>query len=186
MERTGVKKVALATHTASPRLTEDDRLLIPALRELGIETQPAVWGAANVDWCEFDQVVIRSCWDYHLRLPEFLAWIAALDAQHVELQNPAPLLRWNADKRYLCELEKLGVLIPETCWLEAEDERCLREIMAEHNWDKAVVKPTVSTIAYKTQCISRAEANGTVRGPLIVQEFVPEIIDQGEWSLTSS
>ena len=110
-----MKRIALATHAACSELTQDVRLLIPALRELGVEAQPAVWDAAGVDWSEFDQVIIRSCWDYHLRLPEFLAWIAMLEARHVELQNPASVLRWNADKRYLRKLEELGVLTPQTC-----------------------------------------------------------------------
>jgi hypothetical protein len=49
-----------------------------------------------------------------------------------------------------------------------------------------VVKPTVSATAYNTRCISRDDPDGTVRGPLMVQEFLPQITTEGEWSLVFS
>jgi hypothetical protein len=38
-----MKRIALATCAAWPELTEDDRLLIPALQQLDFEAVPAVW-----------------------------------------------------------------------------------------------------------------------------------------------
>lgn len=178
-----MKRVALATHSGCPHLTEDDRLLIPALRDLGIEARPVVWDEENVGWREFDQVIVRSCWDYHLRLPEFLAWITNLESQHVELQNSALLVRWNADKRYLRQVEELGVTIPETCWLNEGEEHSLRTITQAWGWERAVVKPIISATAYKTRRICLQETDEAVQGPLMVQQFLPEIQEEGEWSL---
>ena len=61
-----MNKVALVSYAGCPELTDDDRLLLPALRHLGVQAKCAVWDAP-VDWTEFDQVILRSCWDYHLR-----------------------------------------------------------------------------------------------------------------------
>ena len=57
--------VALATCAALPNLTDDDRLLIPALAARGIGAVPAVWDDDTVDWRAFAAVVIRS----HMGLP---------------------------------------------------------------------------------------------------------------------
>jgi hypothetical protein len=85
-----MKRVALVSYTGCPELTDDDRLLVPALRRLGAEAKCAVWDAL-VDWTQFDQVVLRSCWDYHLRANEFLDWIGRLEESGVMVQNPPSL-----------------------------------------------------------------------------------------------
>ena len=52
-------------------------------------------------------MIVRSCWDYHLRLPEFLAWVSALESHDIELQNSAQLVRWTSD---MAGSEKLVVI----------------------------------------------------------------------------
>src|SRR5262249_459946 len=69
------RRVALATYERAPGLAPDDRALVPALSARGIEVCAAVWSDATVDWSAFDAVVLRSCWDYHLRFAEFRAWL---------------------------------------------------------------------------------------------------------------
>src|SRR5436309_4244892 len=103
-----MNRVALVTCSGVPELTDDDRLLIPALRQYGVEAMPVAWDGP-VDWTLFDQVVLRSCWDYHLRVNEFLDWIGALERLDLPIQNSAGLIRWNADKRYLRRLQQEGV-----------------------------------------------------------------------------
>src|SRR5438046_2991585 len=74
-----MKRIALATSAKLPTLNDDDRLLIPALAELGLGAVPAVWDSPDVCWEEFQGVLVRSCWDYHHRLEEFLAWVSRLE-----------------------------------------------------------------------------------------------------------
>src|SRR2546428_10408105 len=69
-----MKRIALATSAKLPTLNDDDRLLIPALAELGLAAVPAVWDSPEMCWEEFQSVVVRSCWDYHHRRGGFLAW----------------------------------------------------------------------------------------------------------------
>src|SRR5688572_2893507 len=104
-----MRQVALATYERAPSLATDDRPLVPALATLDIEARAAVWSDPSMDWATFDAVVLRSCWDYHLRVGEFRAWLARLESIGVRILNDADLVRWNSDKRYLIDLARRGV-----------------------------------------------------------------------------
>ena len=80
-------RIALATYATLPSLNDDDRLVIPALGELGVSAIPAVWDSPDVCWQEFSAVMVRSCWDYHRRLAEFLAWVGRLEQAGVPVCN---------------------------------------------------------------------------------------------------
>src|SRR5215831_14933960 len=102
-----MKQIALVSYAACPELTDDDRLLIPAFAARGVTALPVVWDA-DINWRRFDRVVLRSCWDYHLRLSEFLTWLEQLERLGVRLSNSARLVRWNSNKNYLRELKARG------------------------------------------------------------------------------
>lgn len=186
-----MKPVALATCSAHPCLTGADRSLIPAFARHGLFAEPARWDGA-VEWRDYSAVLVRSAWDYHLRLDEFLAWVAALEAAAVPLLNEPGLVRWNADKGYLRALEACGVAVPPTYWVEqGAAERPLADVLREAGWEQAVVKPMVSAAAYETWRTSPGEAEAHERrfrrlceqGGVMVQRFVPEVMGDGEWSL---
>lgn len=182
--------VALATCAKVADLTADDALLIPALAAEGVRAAPAVWDDPSVDWTAFDAVVIRSCWDYHHQPRRFLDWVAAREAAGTPLWNPAPVLRWNADKRYLRELAARGVRTVPTRWLEAGADASLDAVLAESGWHDAVVKPVVSASATDTWRAARgAEPADEARfraltetRAMMVQPMVREIERDGEWS----
>lgn len=175
-------RIALASCAAWPELTNDDRLLIPALQQLGVEAVPVVWDGP-VDWTDFDQVVIRSTWDYHLRPDEFLQWIDELEKAGVAVQNVPSLVRWNIEKRYLRQLSIAGVTIPPTIWIEEREVVNSDEILNQLGWSSAIVKPTVSASAYKLRRVFKDEIAVQLEGPAIVQQYIPEIVSCGEWSL---
>src|SRR5678809_600523 len=104
-----MRRVALATYESAPDLAPDDRLLVPALERASISAEAAVWSDQSIDWGSYDAVVIRSCWDYHLRVAEFFTWLDRLESERVRVWNPPALVRWNADKRYLLDLARRGV-----------------------------------------------------------------------------
>ncbi len=184
-----MKSILCATCESIPNLTEDDQTLIAPLAERGVEARAAVWSDPSVPWRAVDAVVIRSCWDYHLRLEEFLGWIAALERAEVRVWNPPSMLRGNADKIYLRQLERKGVPIVPTLWPEAGFR--LQQELRQRGWKKAVVKPRVSATAYRTVLITAEETNNAqalvddlLRGPgVMVQEFLEEVSTRGEWSL---
>ena len=131
-------RIALATCAKLPTLNEDDLLLVPALRELGVTSVPAVWDSPDVCWEEFQGVVVRSCWDYHHRLEEFRAWVARLERAGIPVWNPPAVLRWNSHKGYLRDLAARGVPIVPTRWLEQGKPVDLPMLLEDAGWRDAV------------------------------------------------
>lgn len=73
--------------------------------------------------------------------------------------------------------------MPETYWVDQDDEVRLSDILSQRGWHSAVAKPTVGAIAHGIRRVSVRDHDATVRGPALVQQFLPEIQDEGEWSL---
>lgn len=181
-----IPRLALATSAAHAELHEDDLPLLPALREAGVDSVPAVWTDPSIDWSSFDAVLLRSVWDYHERYLEFTEWLGLLDKAGVRLLNDTDLVRWNADKRYLLELRERGVAIVPT---QIAAGACLREVVSGLAGEEIVVKPTVSASAMHTvrgvagsdELTSALDA--LPDGAYLVQPFQTEITSEGEWSL---
>jgi glutathione synthase/RimK-type ligase-like ATP-grasp enzyme len=172
-----------------PDLSEDDRSPIRPLADRGIRAEPAIWTDTEFDWPSVDGVVIRSCWDYHLKLDRFVRWIAALQRLGVRVWNAPETLIWNSNKSYLRDLERKGVAIIPTLWPEGGFQ--LKDRMRGAAWQSVVVKPRVSATAYRTRVISAQDASEgqtlldeLVAGPgAMVQQFMEDIRTKGEWSL---
>ena len=187
-----LRRVSLVTCREHPDLPPDDRGLIPELARLGIAATVSSWDDPAVAWTTFDAIVLRSTWDYHLRIDEFLRWIEARRTEGAPLWNPAPLLLWNAHKSYLRDLERKGIPIAPTRFLPADPARPLDlfRILEDERWDRAIVKPAVSGGAHRTHLVDR-ETAGALHAldsrlteiDLLVQEYLPEIESTGEWSL---
>ena len=156
-----------------------DQALAIVLAEQGLDVHPAIWSRAQAKWDEFDAVVVRSCWDYHLREPQFFDWISLLERAGIVVLNPPVLLRWNASKTYLAEMAAAGIAIPETVFVGPAMEADLAEVCQSRKWRTAVVKPIVSASAHRTQ---RA-GSGRVIGPAMIQQYIEAIETAGEWSL---
>jgi hypothetical protein len=136
-------------------------------------------------------VVVRSCWDYFHRCGEFHAWLDRLETDRARVHNDTRILRWNADKAYLRDLDALGIPIIPTRWLEGGSQVSLGELRRDSGWAELVVKPTVSGGAHRTwRSTPDAESADDIRlaemvdaGPVMVQPLVREIERDGEWSL---
>ncbi|MGJ7905214.1 ATP-grasp domain-containing protein [Actinopolyspora sp. H202] len=121
-----------------PESHEDERSLSAALEELGIASRWAVWDSTAESFATADLVVLRSTWDYTSRLKEFVDWCESVPA----LANPARVVRWNSDKRYLAELAEAGVPVTPTRVVDPGD-RALDEKNPALPEREFVVKPTV-------------------------------------------
>ena len=184
-------RIALATYAAFPDLPPDDQIFQRALERRGAETVPLRWDA-QVAWSSFDIVVVRSCWDYHLRHGEFLAWIDGVERGGAVLHNAPSILRWNSDKRYLRDLEQAGIDVVHTRWTDgAEEPPSLGSVLAEEGWQDVVIKPAISASATDTWHVPAGKSAEwedrframVRRGAVMVQPFVPEVARDGEWSL---
>ncbi|HEX4685030.1 MAG TPA: hypothetical protein VH277_20095 [Gemmatimonadaceae bacterium] len=185
-------RIALATYAQAPDLAPDDRLLLPALAAQGIDAEPAVWSDDGIVWETFDGVVIRSCWDYHLRIGEFRSWLARLDASRLPLWNSIPLLEWNADKRYLLDLARRGVATIPTMVVPRGEQESVVAIAEAEGWTKFVIKPVVSASGYETHAVRlplddaghAAIERTCAAGDALVQPFASEVPVTGEYSFT--
>jgi glutathione synthase/RimK-type ligase-like ATP-grasp enzyme len=129
-----------ATCDELPGFDPDDALAAHALRELGARVRPAVWSDAAVDWSAADVCVLRSTWDYHRRAPEFARWIDDV-SRRTRLVNPGAVVRWNGHKFYLRELERRGVPVVPSEWLEQGQDADVESIIGRRGWREAVIKP---------------------------------------------
>ncbi|ABP55523.1 ATP-grasp domain-containing protein [Salinispora tropica] len=131
----GEPRVALVTCADFPNLESDDRLVHAPLAARGVAAETVIWDDPGVDWAGYDLVVLRSPWDYPARRDAFVAWAATVPA----LANPADIVRWNTDKRYLEQLSAAGVATVPTAWIEPGRQWSLPAERGEY-----VIKPSVS------------------------------------------
>jgi hypothetical protein len=66
--------IALVTAHEARDLDEDLAPLFAALAGAGAAVRVVEWDDTEVDWSHFDLALLRSTWDYSMRLPEFLDW----------------------------------------------------------------------------------------------------------------
>jgi glutathione synthase/RimK-type ligase-like ATP-grasp enzyme len=182
--------VGLVTCESLPDLTEDDQVLAGELTRLGVQAIPVIWSDERNRWSGFDRLVLRSCWDYHQRHQEFLAWLQDLERLGVPVVNPPDVVRWNMHKRYLAELRAKGVQVPGCMQFERDSGASLSSVLQSTGWQKAVIKPAISASATGLWYVDIAQgvdeqrfrdANANV--DLLVQQFVPDVVSGGEWSL---
>jgi hypothetical protein len=177
--------VAFATCAELTDLDEDTRRLIEPLAARGVAATPAIWDDVNVDWTRFNLVVVRSCWDYVPRRSAFLEWACRLP----HLANPAAVLAWNTDKRYLRDLADCGVPVMPTTWVNPEQAWAAPE---SGSW---VIKPAVSIASLDAgryriddsderrlaiDHVRRLQAAGRV---VMVQPYFAGVDDEGETAL---
>lgn len=149
-------RIAIATCSVLPHLDPDDAPLVGALSARGIDAVPAVWDDESIDWSGFDAVVVRSTWDYAPRRDEFVAWAEKAG----RVLNPAAVIAWNTDKRYLKELETHGVPVIPTLWLDPSQNLSSQAIHTRlPAQGDFVIKPVVSAGAKDTGRYQPGEAH---------------------------
>jgi len=184
-------RVAIATCREFPLLWEDDQPLIPALAQLGIEGVPMVWTDDDVDWSDFDAVVLRNTWDYSDDRDAFLVWIDHV-ASVTTLLNRADLVHWSTDKRYLRDLADAGIPIVPTAFVEPGADAGSWAAVGFTS-EEVVVKPAVScgsrsTARHRTdedavgieQHVAGLLADGRV---VMVQPYLEAVDTHGETAL---
>jgi hypothetical protein len=181
--------VRLVTCAELPAPDPDTPLLAAALRGSGRAVEVCDWGDPEVDWSDARLTVLRSPWDYIDQLDAFLAWAAAVDAVS-ELWNPLELVRWNTHKAYLLDLQARGAPIVPTVVLPRGSSASLDGICDAQGWNAVVVKPAVASGARGAYRAEVGDRHAQLHldelldaGDVLVQQFVPAIEEQGEWSV---
>ena len=142
-------RVALPTSSNVPDWEIDDRPFHVALSGLDIEWSQPLWNDPGVEWADYDAVLIRTTWDYQYNCDQFLEWVDTV-SHKTTLHNDGRIIRWNAEKTYLRELESFGAALAPTLWLSKGSDVSLQELMIRHDWRRGFLKPVVGATARET------------------------------------
>lgn len=181
--------IALVTYKGLPKLSKSDRILQSALQEEAYHVSAVCWDA-KVDWKSFDLIILRSCWDYHYRIEEFLTWIDNLERLNIKIINPVSLVKWNYSKQYLYELQQKNVPIIPTDFLYKNNLIDIESLMKKYNGKDIIIKPSIGASAYNIEKINSNEISLIKskihalleKNNVLIQPFMEEI-KEGELSL---
>lgn len=182
-------KIALLTCEKLPQLTVSDQLLIPELAKHNIEGTAAIWSDRSVNWADFDYLIFRNTWDYFERESEFNIWLDQIEKAGIKTLNPIKIIKENKHKFYLRDLQKLGIKILPTIFIDKTVQLDIKALLPSH-WATAVIKPAFSAGSYLTEVfdadesakISNSYRKIAQEKELLLQEFRPEIQKVGETS----
>jgi len=186
-------RIALVTSAAARDLDDDLPPLVAALRERGADVSTPNWDDAAVDWTSFHRAILRSTWDYTLRLREFLAWVERA-AKLTRLLNPPEVVRWNTDKHYLAVLERAGVPIVPSAFVEpgADAAREIGRFLDAHAAAEFVVKPAIGAGSRDAQRYGREERDASIehahrllaaKRSVLLQPYLARVDEHGETAL---
>jgi glutathione synthase/RimK-type ligase-like ATP-grasp enzyme len=187
-------KIALVTYDDQGKyassVENEDTQLLQFLRNKGLDIQSEIWSDPQVDWEKYTLAIVKSPWDYFDRFDQFSNWLDKMERLSVPLLNPIRIVRWNADKHYLAEIEASGLSVTPTLFLEKGHDADLAYYFDRFKTDKLVIKPCISGGSKHTFAITREEIQPTYTKlqPLLrqesfmVQPFLHQIQQEGEWS----
>jgi len=185
-----VIKLGLITCREYPDLTEDDQLLIPALKEKKIIAKPVVWNDGPLEPNEFDLLIVRSPWDYYLTTAEFISWINKATSAGYKILNKPEIIKRNLHKSYLKELQRRGVLTADIMFIPKKSVLKLEDVFERKRFKKVVIRPAISAGGYENYLVPREEAESfnpiaekiLETSDLMIQDYIEEIETRGEYS----
>ena len=168
----------------------EDRLVYHALEQVGLRTLRLAWDDMFFDWSTTKAILFRTTWDYFDRFEEFSNWLEQVSKQTI-LVNSETLIRWNIDKHYLQHLERNGIHIAESHFIEHGASVTLAQLHDILNWTDTVLKPCISGAArhtYKLNLENLAQHESIFQNlisdeAMILQPFQHNIVDIGEVSM---
>lgn len=185
-----MKKCAFLTLDETGDFVIDDEHAIEPLSALGWQVSTVSWRQTRTPWSTFDIVIIRSTWDYWDDVPAFVATLEDIDRETL-LANPLEMVRWNLSKTYMRDLQENGVGIVPTLWVNALQADLFETFRDNLGTDDIVVKPVVGANGEDAFRLVKSDtpdrlasiaARFNDRG-CMVQPFMPNVIEEGEYSL---
>ncbi len=178
------------TYSGLPDLDPDDLLAFTILQKRGYRCQAAIWDDPRIDWSTAGLCIIRSTWDYHLKLAQFSSWLERL-ATTTAVQNHPDLVRWSMHKSYLRHLAAVGVATVPTIWLKRGSDCRLDIEMSGQGWSKAVIKPAVGLATSGVKVVSYQDVGAGEQharrlladGDLMLQPYIESVKSYGERAL---
>ena len=153
------------------------------LRAAGLQVVGRSWAEAD-DLADFALVLPLLVWGYPRAHDRWVEAVTRWEGQSVPLQNPASVLRWNADKRYVGRLGERGAPVVPTLYADRLTLDTMEQARARFATDALVAKPQVSSTAWQTiRWRPGKSLDGGPEGPAMIQPYLPAIEQTGEVSL---
>ncbi len=186
-----MKKIAfLSTDNLEGFFVYDELLLIP-FAQAGWQVDTISWHRRDVNWNDYEAVIVRSTWDYQQHPEAFLSALKEIERSSARLENPLSLQHWNLHKTYLKDMQAQGLSVVPTLWLTGFEQSRIEAQFAQWETDYLIIKPTLSANADDTFKLSasqlKVKSDALIslfenRG-LMVQPFLDVITTEGEYSL---
>ena len=189
-------KIVIASYT--PYLKDvDDAILKKYLCNEGADVDIVSWDDSNYNWNSADAVIIRSTWDYHQHLPEYIEWLNMLKRESLLVFNDVDIILGNIfkDKQIMwmqehsipCLASRVFSLSnPDMCVPEETLLSTLTKHFPEYCGNSMfVIKPTVSARSYNTHLVDPfginedSEAHITSDCDGIFHKMLNKFIDRG-------
>ncbi|NEX93351.1 transporter [Caulobacter sp. 17J65-9] len=157
--------------------------MVAAFGAEGVEVDGRTWTEAG----ELDDVALvlpMNVWGYHREYARWLGAVAAWADKGVRLANPASVLTWNSDKRYLGRLGEAGAPVVPSLYVDEVTPAAMADAAKAFGVDRLVAKPQISAGAWQTLLWSTGQGvEGGPDGAAILQPFLPSVGATGETSL---
>lgn len=186
-----MKKCAFLTMDSLENYVSYDHLLYEPLKKLGWSVEPVSWRNTDIDWNQFEAVIIRSPWDYQNNPGRFMEVLEKIDESSARLENSIELVWWNISKTYLKELEEQDIEIVPSLWPDIFQTEKVYEYFEKLCSDEIVIKPVISAGADNTYRLRRKNIDCYLQDlneifksrSFLVQPFMPGIVEEGEFSV---
>ncbi len=89
---------------------------------------------------------MRSTWDYQSDPQNFLRVLEEINKSSAHLENNISILKWNMNKNYLYDLEKMACESLKHCGKKVLIQK-YRKIFEHFNVDEIIIKPNISACA---------------------------------------
>tara|TARA_R110000744_G_scaffold299518_16_gene408947 strand:- start:5056 stop:5991 length:936 start_codon:yes stop_codon:yes gene_type:complete len=186
-----MKKCAILSMDSLADFEAYDCLIDEPMLASGWQTELVSWRCANVNWSDYEAVIIRSPWDYQDDMESFLSVLSTIEQSNARLENSLNVVEWNINKSYLKSLAADSVTIVPTLWPETFDAKNIVGYFSHFATEQIVLKPRVSANADNTFWLTKENyqdkmadlSQAFASRELMVQPFMAAICQEGEFSL---
>lgn len=168
-----------------------DNLLIQPFSQHGVHIDVISWHAIDIDWSQYDAVIVRSTWDYQEHADAFIDKLIEITKHDTVLINPLSLMQWNISKRYLQILQTQGITIIPSVFFDSVAISDIYAQFAYFDTQEIIIKPLISANSDNTFRLDHTNlmaqagplSNIFSTTPCVIQPFLDSVINEGEYSL---
>ncbi len=170
-------------------------LLVDYLKKNQVEFEIVNWQDGSIDWSTKSRVIIGPVWGYSKYPTTFLAWINKLNKNRVKLVNNHKFITWNANKKYLINLQDSGINIPSSMVFDQNSPLSFKESYSlfqdKFSCSDVIIKGLVDAAGFsyyhvRQDNLQEAQEQFNLlkhnNCGVIIQKFIPEIYEKGEFS----